>query len=207
MRSEKPYKHNYTYLLISIMAKRKTYIILLILALLSKTVYGQERITLSPNAPLCNSITLLKTLSKEIPADSLVAWIRQGGTQVVLCQVDSCGRFLDFVRFSVSKKTPEFIIENRETIKQILMNHKPQFVLPCEFTCITDKDKEIELQKQCIAESYEEKGFIHLGIPIFYVFFPSMLRDIENEEAISCKRLSAEEYLEKLYTKYTPEYY
>ena len=34
-----------------------------------------------------------------------------------------------------------------------------------------------------------------------------MLRDIENEEAISCKRLSAEEYLEKLYTKYTPEYY
>ena len=67
--------------------------------------------------------------------------------------------------------------------------------------------KEIELQKQCIAESYEEKGFIHLGIPIFYVFFPSMLRDIENEEAISCKRLSAEEYLEKLYTKYTPEYY
>ena len=93
MRSEKPYKHNYTYLLISIMAKRKTYIILLILALLSNTVYGQERITLSPNAPLCNSITLLKTLSKEIPADSLVAWIRQGGTQVVLCQVDSCGRF------------------------------------------------------------------------------------------------------------------
>lgn len=189
------------------MANKIRHIVFLIIVLLPNTINGQERITLSPNAPLCNSITLLKTLYKEIPADSLVAWIRQRGTQVVLCQVDSCGRFLDFVKFSPSRKTPKFIMENGETIKQILKNHKPQFVLPCEFTCITDKDKEIELQKQCIAESYKEKGFIYLGIPIFYVFFPSMLRDIENEEAISCKKLSAEECLEKLYTKYTPEYY
>lgn len=189
------------------MANKIRYIVFLIIVSLSNTINGQERITLSPNAPLCNSITLLKTLSKEIPADSLVAWIRQRGTQVVLCQVDSCGRFLDFVGFSDFRKTPGFIIENGETIKQIIMNHKPQFVLPCEFTYITDRDKEIELQKQCIAESYKKKGFINLGIPIFYVFFPSMLREIENEEATSCKKLSAEECLEKLYTKYTPEYY
>lgn len=189
------------------MANKIRYIVFLIIVSLSNTINGQERITLSPNAPLCNSITLLKTLSKEIPADSLVAWIRQGGTQVVLCQVDSCGRLMDIVRFRTFRNTPKFLFENGETIKQILMNHKPQFVLPCEFTYITDKNKEIELQKQCIAESYEENGFINLQIPIFYIFFPLMLRDIENEEAISCKRLSAEEYLEKLYTKYTPEYY
>ena len=189
------------------MANKIRYIVFLIIVSLSNTINGQERITLSPNAPLCNSITLLKTLSKEIPADSLVAWIRQGGTQVVLCQVDSCGRFLDFVRFSVSKKTPEFIIENRETIKQILMNHKPQFVLPCEFTYITDKNKEIELQKQCIAESYEENGFINLQIPIFYIFFPLMLSDIEKGGKTANKILSAEECLEILYTEYMPEYY
>lgn len=189
------------------MANKIRYILFFIIVSLSNTIHGQERITLSTNAPLCNSITLLKTLNKEIPADSLLAWIRQKGTQVVLCKVDSCGRFLDFVKFGASRKTPKFILENGETIKQILMNHKPQFVLPCEFTHIPDKEKEIELQKQCIVESYKEKRFIYLGIPVFYVYFPLMLRDIENEEAISCKKLSAEECLEKLYSKYTPEYY
>lgn len=207
MRSEKPYKHNYTYLLISIMAKRKTYIILLILALLSNTVYGQERITLSTNAPLYNSITLLKTLSKEIPTDSLVAWIQQRGTTLVLCKVDSCGRFVEFVRFRAFRKTPKFILENGEKIRQCLMNHKPIFVFPCEFSNINDKDKEIEIQKQSIAESYKQKGFINLQIPIFNVFLPSILSNIEKEGVTCNKILSAEECLKKLYSKYTPEYY
>ena len=110
------------------MANKIRYIVFLIIVSLSNTINGQERITLSPNAPLCNSITLLKTLSKEIPADSLVAWIRQGGTKVVLCKVDSCGRFLDFVRFSASKKTPEFIIENGETIKLLLSDKKRDLI-------------------------------------------------------------------------------
>ena len=126
---------------------------------------------------------------------------------ILFKQSDRSDSFLQF-DFFVAKTNGlvfDFYVDTYEQ-REYLQDLKPGFVF--EF-CIDnpDKDKEIELQKQCIAESYEEKGFIHLGIPIFYVFFPSMLRDIENEEAISCKRLSAEEYLEKLYTKYTPEYY
>lgn len=175
--------------------------------MISSVVSAQERITLAENAPLDNSIMLLKTLRNYYPADSLIKWAQQDGRSLILCRVDSSGMILEFEKYRIFKKSSSFLSENGDNIRNILINNRVKFVFPCSFTGYSTKCREIFLQKESIYEIYKKKGYIDLQIPIFYVMFPTIFHSINEYGERNNIELTAEETLDILFERYISKHY
>ena len=189
------------------MYKLIKFLMLLTCLLGSNVIYAQEEITLSGNAALENSIILLKALRQEFPADSLIKWTQEDRRSLILCQVDSSGYIIKIERYRTFKKKTPFLSNYGDKIKHILINNKTRFVFPCEFSGYGQRNREIALQKESIAEIYKQKGYIHLQIPIFYIMLPSIFRDIKENGENDGIKMTADKCLDVLFEQYIPEHF
>ena len=170
-------------------------------------VSAQRKITLSENAALDNSIMLLKTLKNFYPADSLIKWAQQDRRSLIICRVDSSGMILEFEKYRTFKQTGSFLSENGDSIRNILINSGVEFVFPCSFTGHSSRCREIFLQKESISEIYKKNGYINMQIPIFYVMFPMIFRNIKEYGERNNIELTAEKTLEILFERYISKHY
>ena len=170
-------------------------------------IFAQEKITLSSNAALENSIILLESLRKEFPADSLITWAQQDGRSLILCHVDTTGRIIEIERYRTFKSCVPFLSNYGDKIKNILLNNKTRFVFPCEFTIDGQREREIALQKKSIANIFRQDGYICLQIPIFYIMFPSIFRNIKEKGEHDGIEMTADRCLDVLFERYIPEHY